>query len=148
MLQSWIWSYVWETGEEERSPSDMCQAGTWHMLEVPPVFRAFARVHAQPNGQGQPPPAQLQQMERRGRLPVGGAGQRSCALQLRLMKLIWWADYSCVLVRRWHGAPRCTRHRRKGTTQAPYCAFHLGWWTRWSRRTGFWMLRRIWNPSL
>lgn len=67
-------------------PGDMCQAGTWHMLEVPRVSRAFALLREQPNGQT--PPARLQQMERRGRLRVCRAGQWSCALKLQLMKLI------------------------------------------------------------
>lgn len=111
-----------------------------------PVSQAFALLREQPNGQT--PPARLQQMERWGRLRVCGAGQRSCALELQLMKLIWWADYSCVLVRRWHGAPHCTRHRRKGTTRAPYQAFHLVEWTRRSRKMGFWMTRRRRSPSL
>lgn len=143
-FQSWILSHLWETGEEQPFPGDVCQAEHAHIDTL--VSQAFTLLCKQPNGQT--PPAQLRQMEQGGRLRVCGAGQRSCALQLQLMKLIWWADYSCVLVHRWHGAPRCTGCWRQGTTQAPDRAFHLSKWTARSQKTRFWVSRRRRSPSL
>lgn len=143
-LQSWVLSHLWETGKEQPFPGDLCQAEHAHVDT--PVSQAFSLLCKQPNGQT--PPARLRQMEQGGRLRVCGARQRSCALQLQLMKLIWWADYSCVLVRCWHGAPHCTGCWRKGTTQTPDQAFHLSECTAQTQKTGFWISRRRRSPSL
>lgn len=71
--------------EEQQSPVTCVRQEDGTRL-TPPVSQALPLLCKQPNGQT--PPARLRQMERGGRLRVCRAGQRSCALQLRLMKLI------------------------------------------------------------